>query len=473
MALSLSFVTTAWQFSELQLTIGRIGRPADFELTYVNKVEPIGRVLQNALFGKKRLTEKKAGDSPVSGTPLPNERPYTWKGSTMTTTKPDLRPNNTHFSSGPCSKRPGWSLDALSDAPLGRSHRAKVGKAKLKQAIDLTREILNVPADYRIGIVPASDTGAVEMALWSLLGERGVDMLSWESFGAGWVTDVVKQLKLADVRKFNADYGLLPDLSAVDFDRDVVFTWNGTTSGVRVPNADFIPADRKGLTICDATSAAFAQDMDFSKLDVTTFSWQKVLGGEGGHGMIILSPRAVERLTTYVPAWPLPKIFRMTSGGKLIEGIFTGETINTPSMLCVEDYLDALNWAKSLGGLKALIARADANAKVIFDFAAKTDWLANLAKVDETRSNTSVCLTIVDKDVLALDADGQAAFAKGVVGLLEKEAVAFDIGAYRDAPSGLRIWAGATIETPDMEALMPWLTWAFETQKATLSKAAA
>ncbi|MCM2473343.1 phosphoserine transaminase [Rhizobium sp. CG5] len=391
----------------------------------------------------------------------------------MTTTKPDLRPNNTHFSSGPCSKRPGWSLDALSDAPLGRSHRAKVGKAKLKQAIDLTREILNVPADYRIGIVPASDTGAVEMALWSLLGERGVDMLSWESFGAGWVTDVVKQLKLADVRKFNADYGLLPDLSAVDFDRDVVFTWNGTTSGVRVPNADFIPADRKGLTICDATSAAFAQDMDFSKLDVTTFSWQKVLGGEGGHGMIILSPRAVERLTTYVPAWPLPKIFRMTSGGKLIEGIFTGETINTPSMLCVEDYLDALNWAKSLGGLKALIARADANAKVIFDFAAKTDWLANLAKVDETRSNTSVCLTIVDKDVLALDADGQAAFAKGVVGLLEKEAVAFDIGAYRDAPSGLRIWAGATIETPDMEALMPWLTWAFETQKATLSKAAA
>ncbi|NKN35590.1 phosphoserine transaminase [Agrobacterium sp. a22-2] len=391
----------------------------------------------------------------------------------MTTTKPDLRPNNSHFSSGPCSKRPGWSLEALSDAPLGRSHRAKVGKAKLKQAIDLTREILNVPADYRIGIVPASDTGAVEMALWSLLGERGVDMLSWESFGAGWVTDVVKQLKLADVRKFNADYGLLPDLSAVDFDRDVVFTWNGTTSGVRVPNADFIPADRKGLTICDATSAAFAQDMDFSKLDVVTFSWQKVLGGEGGHGMLILSPRAVERLTTYVPAWPLPKIFRMTSGGKLIEGIFTGETINTPSMLCVEDYIDALQWAKSLGGLPALIARADANAKVIFDFAAKTDWLANLAKVDETRSNTSVCLTIVDKDVLALDADGQAAFAKGVVGLLEKEAVAFDIGAYRDAPSGLRIWAGATIETSDMEALMPWLAWAFETQKATLSKAAA
>lgn len=387
--------------------------------------------------------------------------------------KPDMRPNNTHFSSGPCSKRPGWSLEALADAPLGRSHRAKVGKAKLKQAIDLTREILGVPADYRIGIVPASDTGAVEMAMWSLLGERGVDMLSWESFGAGWVTDVVKQLKLADVRKFNAAYGELPDLSAVDFDRDVVFTWNGTTSGVRVPNADFIPADRKGLTICDATSAAFAQDMDFSKLDVVTFSWQKVLGGEGGHGMLILSPRAVERLQTYVPAWPLPKIFRLTSGGKLIEGIFVGETINTPSMLCVEDYIDALKWAKSIGGLEALIARADANAKVIFDFAAKTDWLANLAKVEETRSNTSVCLTIVDKDVLALDADGQAAFAKGLVGLLEKEGVAFDIGAYRDAPSGLRIWAGATIETSDMEALMPWLAWAFETQKASLSKAAA
>ena len=285
---------------------------------------------------------------------------------------PALRPANSHFSSGPCSKRPGWSLDALSDAPLGRSHRAKVGKDKLKLAIDLTREILNVPADYRIGIVPASDTGAVEMAMWSLLGERGVDMVAWESFGAGWVTDVVKQLKLKDVRKVEAGYGELPDLSSIDFDRDVVFTWNGTTSGVRVPNADFIPADRKGLTICDATSAAFAQDLDFSKLDVTTFSWQKVLGGEGGHGMIILSPRAVERLTTYVPAWPLPKIFRLTKGGKLNQGIFEGETINTPSMLCVEDYLDALNWAKSIGGLKALIARADANTKVLADWKAKT-----------------------------------------------------------------------------------------------------
>ncbi|AXV16090.1 phosphoserine transaminase [Neorhizobium sp. SOG26] len=390
-----------------------------------------------------------------------------------TAPRPDVRPANTHFSSGPCSKRPGWSLEALSDAPLGRSHRAKIGKAKLKQAIDLTREILNVPADYRIGIVPASDTGAVEMALWSLLGERGVDMLAWESFGSGWVTDVVKQLKLKDVRKIEAGYGLLPDLSTVDFDRDVVFTWNGTTSGVRVPNADFIPADRKGLTICDATSAAFAQDMDFSKLDVVTFSWQKVLGGEGGHGMLILSPRAVERLETYVPAWPLPKIFRMTKGGKLIEGIFVGETINTPSMLCVEDYIDALNWAKSIGGLKGLMARADANAKVIFDFVEANDWIENLAVDPATRSNTSVCLKIVDPQVTALDDDAQAAFAKGMVSILEKEGVALDIGAYRDAPSGLRIWAGATIEEADMKALMPWLTFAFETQKAALVKAAA
>jgi len=389
------------------------------------------------------------------------------------TAKPDVRPNNTHFSSGPCSKRPGWSLEALSDAPLGRSHRAKVGKTKLKQAIDLTREVLEVPADYRIGIVPASDTGAVEMALWSLLGERGVDMVAWESFGAGWVTDVVKQLKLKDVRKIEAGYGELPDLSTIDFDRDVVFTWNGTTSGVRVPNGDFIPADRKGLTICDATSAAFAQNLDFAKLDVVTFSWQKVLGGEGAHGVIILSPRAVERLTTYAPAWPLPKIFRMTSGGKLIEGIFTGETINTPSMLCVEDYIDALLWSKDVGGLKGLMARADANAKVIADFVAANDWIANLSVKAETASNTSVCLKITDKDVLALDADGQANFAKGIVSLLDKEGVAYDIGHYRDAPSGLRIWAGATIETSDMQKLMPWLSWAFSTQKATLSQAAA
>ncbi|MBB3964894.1 phosphoserine transaminase [Rhizobium metallidurans] len=389
------------------------------------------------------------------------------------TAKPDVRPNNTHFSSGPCSKRPGWSLEALSDAPLGRSHRAKIGKTKLKQAIDLTHEILEVPADYRIGIVPASDTGAVEMALWSLLGERGVDMVAWESFGAGWVTDVVKQLKLKDVRKIEAGYGELPDLSTIDFDRDVVFTWNGTTSGVRVPNGDFIPADRKGLTICDATSAAFAQNLDFAKLDVVTFSWQKVLGGEGAHGVIILSPRAVERLTTYAPAWPLPKIFRMTSGGKLIEGIFTGETINTPSMLCVEDYIDALLWSKDVGGLKGLMARADANAKVIADFVAANDWIANLAVKAETASNTSVCLKIIDKDVLALDADGQANFAKGIVSLLDKEGVAYDIGHYRDAPSGLRIWAGATIETSDMQKLMPWLSWAFSTQKAALSQAAA
>ncbi|PYE41948.1 phosphoserine aminotransferase [Rhizobium sp. PP-F2F-G20b] len=390
-----------------------------------------------------------------------------------TTATPDLRPANTHFSSGPCSKRPGWSLDALSDAPLGRSHRAKVGKAKLKQAIDLTREVLNVPADYRIGIVPASDTGAVEMAMWSLLGERGVDMVAWESFGSGWVSDVVKELKLSDARKITADYGKLPDLSSIDFNRDVVFTWNGTTSGVRVPNADFIPADRQGLTICDATSGAFAQDLDFSKLDVVTFSWQKVLGGEGGHGVLILSPRAVARLESYTPAWPLPKIFRMTKGGKIVEGIFQGETINTPSMLCVEDYIDALQWAKSLGGLNALMARADANAQVIFDYAEKTDWIANLAEVADTRSNTSVCLKIVDPEVTALAPDQQDAFAKGMVALLEKQGVAHDIGAYRDAPSGFRIWAGATIDTADLQALMPWFDWAFATQKATQLKAAA
>jgi len=387
-------------------------------------------------------------------------------------TKPDLRPGNPCFSSGPCAKRPGWSPEALSDAPLGRSHRAKVGKAKLKQAIDMTRSILGVPADYRIGIVPASDTGAVEMALWSMLGARGVDMLAWESFGSGWVTDVVKQLKLDDVRKLEAPYGQLPDLSAVDFDRDVVFTWNGTTSGVRVPNADFIPAGRQGLTICDATSAAFAQELDFAKLDVVTFSWQKVLGGEGGHGMLILSPRAVKRLETYTPSWPLPKIFRMTKGGKLIEGIFVGETINTPSMLCVEDYLDALNWAEKIGGKDALIARADANASVIHDYVENNDWIANLAEKPETRSNTSVCLVIADPKVSALEADAQAAFAKAIVSRLDKEGVALDIGAYRDAPAGLRIWCGATVETADLEALMPWLGWAFEAEKAALSQIA-
>ncbi|MGO4450627.1 phosphoserine transaminase [Phyllobacterium sp. TAF24] len=391
----------------------------------------------------------------------------------MTTlTKPAQRPANPNFSSGPCAKRPGWSLQALSDASLGRSHRAKVGKTKLKQAIDLTREILQVPADYRIGIVPASDTGAVEMALWSLLGERGVDMVAWESFGAGWITDVVKQLKLADARSIEAGYGELPDLSKVDFDRDVVFTWNGTTSGVRVPNGDFIPADRKGLTICDATSAAFAQRLDFDKLDVVTFSWQKVLGGEGAHGMLILSPRAVERLETYKPAWPLPKIFRLTSGGKLIEGIFAGETINTPSMLCVEDYLDALNWAKSLGGLDGLVGRADRNFAALDAFVERTPWIANLATVPATRSNTSVCLTIVDPEITALDKDAQANFAKNLVAVLEKEGIAYDIGAYRDAPSGLRIWAGATIETADLEALTLWLDWAFQSQKAALKQAA-
>ncbi len=391
----------------------------------------------------------------------------------MTTlSKPDVRPANPNFSSGPCAKRPGWSLEALADAPLGRSHRAKVGKTKLQHAIDLTREILQVPADWRIGIVPASDTGAVEMALWSLLGQRGVDMVAWESFGAGWVTDVVKQLKLPDVRRIEADYGVLPDLAQIDFDRDVVFTWNGTTSGVRVPNADFIPADRKGLTICDATSAAFAQRLDFQKLDVVTFSWQKVLGGEGAHGILILSPRAVERLESYSPAWPLPKIFRMTKGGKLIEGIFKGETINTPSMLCVEDYIDALEWAKAIGGLDGLVARADANFAVLDAFVETSPWLANLAVDPATRSNTSVCLTIVDPDVSALDADAQAAFAKGIVTALDKEGVAYDIGAYRDAPSGLRIWAGATVETADLEKLTAWLDWAFARQKAALKAAA-
>ncbi len=385
---------------------------------------------------------------------------------------PGLRPANPNFSSGPCSKRPGWSVEALKDAPLGRSHRARIGKAKLAQAIDLTREILQVPADYRIGIVPASDTGAVEMALWSLLGQRGVDMLAWESFGAGWITDVVKQLKLPDVRRIEAPYGALPDLAQVDFDRDVVFTWNGTTSGVRVPNADFIRADRAGLTICDATSAAFAQRLDFAKLDVVTFSWHKALGSEGAHGMLILSPRAVERLETYVPVWPLPKIFRMTKGGKLIEGIFKGETINTPSMLAVEDYLDALNWAKAIGGLDALVARADANAAVIDRFVQGSAWLGHLAAEPATRSNTSVCLSITDPEVAALDLDGQAAFAKGLAAALDREGVAYDIGHYRDAPPGLRIWCGATVETADLEALMPWLDWAFASQKASLKKAA-
>jgi phosphoserine aminotransferase len=387
-------------------------------------------------------------------------------------TTPAARPHDARFSSGPCAKRPGWTPEALKDAPLGRSHRAKLGKTKLKLAIDLTREVLGVPADYRIGITPGSDTGAVEMALWSLLGARPVDMLAWESFGEGWVTDVAKQLKLADARTLKAPYGELPDLTQVDFDHDVVFTWNGTTSGVRVPDAKWIAADRQGLTICDATSAAFAQDLDWAKLDVVTFSWQKALGGEAAHGMIILSPRAVERLETYKPAWPLPKLFRMTKGGKLIEGIFEGETINTPSMLCVEDYIDALQWAKSVGGLKGLFARADANAKAIADWAAKTPWVDFLARVPATRSNTSVCLKVVDKEVTALPAEAQAAFAKALSSALEKEKVAFDIGGYRDAPPGLRIWCGATVEKADVEALTLWLNWAFAQEKAKLAKAA-
>ncbi len=390
----------------------------------------------------------------------------------MTTAKPGNRPANPNFSSGPCAKRPNWSLDALKDAPLGRSHRAKIGKNKLKLAIDLTREVLQVPANWRIGIVPASDTGAVEMAMWSLIGARGVDMVAWESFGEGWVTDVVKQLKLDNVRTITAPYGELPDLASINFDNDVVFTWNGTTSGVRVPDAGFIPADRKGLTICDATSAAFAQNLDFAKLDVVTFSWQKVLGGEGAHGVIILSPRAVERLESYKPAWPLPKIFRLTSGGKLIEGIFQGETINTPSMLCVEDYIDALQWAQSVGGLKGLIGRADANAAALNGFVDQSMWLGNLAKVPATRSNTSVCLVINDPHILALDKEHQANFAKAIAAQLEKEGVAYDIGSYRDAPAGLRIWCGATVETADVKALTAWLEFAFETQRAALKAAA-
>ena len=390
----------------------------------------------------------------------------------MTTNAPAARPNNARFSSGPCAKRPGWTPEALRDAALGRSHRAKVGKGKLKLAIDLTREVLRVPADYRIAITPGSDTGAVEMALWSMLGARGVDVLAWESFGEGWVSDVAKELKLADLRTLKAPYGELPDLDAVDFSRDVVFTWNGTTSGVRVPNAAWIAADRAGLTICDATSAAFAQPLDWAKLDVVTFSWQKALGGEAAHGMIALGPRAVERLETYKPAWPLPKVFRMTKGGKIIEGLFEGETINTPSLLCVEDYIDALQWAKALGGLDALIGRADANAKAIADWVARTSWVDFLARVPATRSNTSVCLKVVDREVASLSADAQGAFAKGLAGLLEKEKVAFDIGAYRDAPPGLRIWCGATIETSDVEALTHWLDFAFAQEKARLAKAA-
>jgi phosphoserine aminotransferase len=388
------------------------------------------------------------------------------------TTMPTARPRVPHFSSGPCAKRPGWTPQVLSDAFVGRSHRSKPGKAKLKRAIDLTREVLRVPADYRIGIVPASDTGAVEMALWSLLGQRPVTMLAWESFGEGWVSDVAKELKLKNVTLMRAPYGELPDLSKVDPASDVVFTWNGTTSGVRVANADWIKADRTGLTICDATSAAFAQPLDWPKLDVVTFSWQKAVGGEAAHGMLILSPRAVARLESYSPPWPLPKIFRMTKGGKLNEAIFQGETINTPSMLCLEDYLDALEWAKSVGGLPALQARADANAKVIADWVERTGWIDFLAREPSQRSNTSVCLKVVDPAVTKLSADAQAAFVKGVAAALDKEGVAYDIDAYRDAPSGLRIWCGSTVERADVEALTFWLDWAYNKAKDALAKAA-
>ncbi|GGA57795.1 phosphoserine transaminase [Pelagibacterium lentulum] len=385
--------------------------------------------------------------------------------------KPDVVPANPNFSSGPCAKRPGWSLNALQNALVGRSHRAKPAKARIKRAIDLTRELLQVPDDYLIGIVPASDTGAVEMAMWGMLGARGVDMLAWESFGSGWVTDVQKQLKLDDVRVLKAGYGELPDLTQVDFTRDVVFTWNGTTSGVRVPDANWIPADREGLTICDATSSAFAQDMDFAKLDVVTFSWQKVLGGEAAHGILILSPRAVERLETFTPDnRPMPKIFRLTKGGKLMADVFEGATINTVSMLCVEDAVDAMEWGLSVGGLKGLQARADANEKAIADWVAKTDWIDFLCADPKLRSNTSVCLKIVDPEVTALDDDAQAKLAKALVARLDKEGVAYDIGGYRDAPTGLRIWCGSTVETADLKALTPWLDWAFaEEKKAALA----
>jgi len=390
----------------------------------------------------------------------------------MTAAKPASRPNVPHFSSGPCAKRPGWTAQSLKDAALGRSHRAKIGKAKLKLAIEMTRELLEVPAGYRIGIVPASDTGAVEMALWSLLGARPVTTIAWESFGEGWVSDVIKELKLKDVTRLHAGYGEIPDLGQADPASDIVFTWNGTTSGVRVPNADWISADRQGLTICDATSAAFAQPLDWAKLDVVTFSWQKALGGEAAHGMLVLSPRAVARLESYTPPWPLPKIFRMTKGGKLNEGIFEGETINTPSMLCVEDYLDALTWAKSVGGLKALIARADANTKVLADWKARTPWIDFLAKDPAIRSNTSVCMKVVDPAITALSAAAQGDFAKRLVAAVEKEAAGFDLGAYRDAPPGLRIWCGATVEAGDVEILTHWLDWAFAETKSTLAKAA-
>jgi phosphoserine aminotransferase len=380
--------------------------------------------------------------------------------------RPATKPNNPGFSSGPCAKRPGWSLSVLSAAVVGRSHRAPIGKQRLQEVIERTREILTIPAAYRIAIVPASDTGAVEMAMWSMLGARGVDIAAWESFGLGWVTDATKQLPLQDVRTLTADYGHLPDLTTWDAARDLVFTWNGTTSGVRVPNGDWIREDREGLTFCDATSAAFAMELPWEKLDVTTWSWQKVMGGEAAHGMLVLSPRAVERLESYAPAWPLPKLFRMTKNGQLNEGIFAGSTINTPSMLCVEDAIDGLKWAESIGGLVELVRRSQANLQAFDAWVQESKWVAFLAECEKTRSSTSICLKIKDPWYLGLTEQEQRVKAKELVSLLEKEEVAYDIGAYRDAPPGLRIWGGSTIEVADTEALLPWLDWAWAQVKS-------
>jgi phosphoserine aminotransferase len=382
--------------------------------------------------------------------------------------KPANRPQSPNFSSGPCAKRPGWSVEVLNNALLGRSHRSRLGRERLKEVITRSKSILGIPETYVCGIVPASDTGAIELAMWSLLGARGVDMVAWESFGSSWVTDVQKQLKLSDCRTIKADYGVLPDLSQIDCDRDVVFTWNGTTSGVKTPNGDWIPDNRQGLTLADATSAVFAMDIPWSKLDVVTWSWQKVMGGEAAHGMIVLSPRAVERLESYTPAWPLPKIFRLTKGGKLEKAIFEGDTINTPSMLCVEDALDGLKWAEQLGGLPALIQRSEANLKAIADWVDATAWVDFLAADPNTRSNTSICLKVADPWFNALTLDEQAKGIKKMVALLESEQIAYDIASYRDAPPGLRIWGGATVETADIEALLPWLDWAYEETKSSL-----
>jgi phosphoserine aminotransferase len=386
--------------------------------------------------------------------------------------KPTSKPTNPCFSSGPCAKRPGWSLDGLKGAALGRSHRAKLGKTKLEEVIQLSKKILGMPEDYRLGIVPASDTGAIEMAMWSLLGARGVDVFAWESFGSTWASDCKSQLKLADLNIYKADYGKLPDLAKANWKRDVIFTWNGTTSGVRVPDGNWIADDREGLSICDATSAVFAMEMPWKKLDVVTWSWQKVLGGEGAHGMIALSPRAVERLKTYTPNWPLPKIFQMSKKGELIEGIFKGETINTPSMLCVEDALDGLRWADSNGGLPVLVVRSQRNLNAIEEWVSSSKWISFLAEDEATRSSTSICLKIIDPWYQSLSPEQQAEGAKKIASLLEKEGVAFDIGAYRDAPPGLRIWGGATVETSDIEALLPWLDWSWSEIKNTMAKAA-